>query len=628
MKRFSCLKMLAAFLMTTLSAASAFADTNVSAQVSATTSNLVYSRATKLYNCNLTITNNGTALNNQVFVALNNLTAGVTLVNAAGAYNNAPYTTVNNNGLAYGASITIPLQFSNPSNAPINFTPETLSSDLTTAATFLTTATPYQPLQTIATYEQAPAGFNPVFTEAVVRHGSRGLSSFDATVYNMWQQAYADGALTPLGAQLGADVWNIMSANALLDYGVSGITSPGYGNLSQTGIGEEQQIAARLLQRLPNYFNQVAASAGTSSPRLIMYESSGVNRAVDSAGFFTGSLATNNPSLAPLITKTAPLTAYPANKPVAQAAGINRFLLYFHKLAAKTDLVTNPQDPYYTTYLDSLAYQNYLNNNTNMNNKVNALLTTASAQANARAVLLNLFTENFVDKIANGTYTFSNTGTFTFTNGTYTSTLTAPGGVTVQSLTDAATELYALYQIVPAMTHELNGLDFTKYIPAPQAAVLSYLDDVSSFYDKAGGITEDNPIQYTMAQILQNDLFNEVDAIAKGNLSHGAVLRFTHAEEVIPLSTLFGLQEGAFSVANANNYTYQNNPWRGSDVTPLAANIQWDVYSDGNGDLLVKMLYNEKETDFMDACDSARYAPGSHFYNYNGLKACYNHVAN
>jgi hypothetical protein len=619
--------MLAAFLLTTLTATSTFADTDVSAQVSATTSNLVYSRATKLYNCNLTITNNGTALNNQVFVALNNLSTGVTLANAVGAYNNEPYTTVSNSGLPNGASITIPLQFTNPSNTPITFTPVTLSSDLTTASTHLTTATPYQPLQDMSSYEQAPYGFTPVFTEAVVRHGSRGLSSFDATVYNMWQQANADGALTPLGAQLGPDVWQLMQANALLDDGVAGITAPGYGNLSQVGIGEEQQIAARLLQRLPNYFTQLAASVGTTTPRLIMYDNSGVNRAVDSAGFFTQSLITNNPSLGPLVTKTAALTAYPSNKPVAQAAGVNRFLLYFHKLAAKTDLVSNTADPYYQTYQDSLTYQAYLTN-TNMVGKVNALLTTPDAKANARAVLLTLFTPDFVNKIDNGTYTFSNTGTFTFNNGQYSTTLTAPGGVTVQSLTDAATELYSLYVIVPAMRVELNNMDFTKYIPDAQANYLAYLDDVQSYYQKGPGITEDNPVTYKMAQILQNDLFNEVDQIAKGNLSHGAVLHFTHAEEIIPLSTIFGLQEGTFSVYNANNYAYSNNPWRGSDVAPLAANVQWDVYSDGNGNLLVKMLYNEKETDFKAACESARYAPGSHFYNYNGLKACYNHVAN
>lgn len=38
------------------------------------------------------------------------------------------------------------------------------------------------------------------------------------------------------------------------------------------------------------------------------------------------------------------------------------------------------------------------------------------------------------------------------------------------------------------------------------------------------------------------------------------------------------------------------------------------------------MLYLEKETDFKSDCDSARFAAGSHFYDYEKLKACYGHV--
>ena len=496
------------------------------------------------------------------------------------------------------------------------------------AVLYATTATPYQLKQSLTTYSQVPAGFSPVYTEAVIRHGCRGQSSFDASVWNMWQQAAADGALTPLGAQLGADIWKMMKANALLDSGVAGITAPGYGNLSQTGITEQQQMASRLLQRLPTYFAQVAASKNTTSPRQILYVSSGVNRAIDSGGFFTKALMANYSSLKPLIIPTAALTAYPVSKPVAQVAGINRFLLYFHKLSAKTDLVTDPTDPYYTTYTNSLLYQAYLTN-ANMVAKVNSILTTPAAQANASAVLQRLFTQDFLNKIANGTYTFANTGSFTFTSddGKYTATVTGSGGTTIQCLTDAATELYAYYVIAPEMTTELNNLDFTQYIPDAQASYLAYLDDVQSYYQKGAGITEDNPITFTMAQILENDFFNEVDAIAKGNLSHGAVLRFTHAEEIIPFATILGLQVAATSTANANTYTYINNTWRGSSFGS-AANVQWDVFSDGKGNLLVRMLYNEQETDFKPSCDSARYAPGSHFYNYNGLKAAYNHVSN
>lgn len=95
----------------------------VSTLFSSTTGDFVYSRATRLYTGNLTITNNGANFTGILDVALNNLTSGVTLTNAVGQRNNAPYINVTKSGVVAGASITVPLSFSDPSNAKINFTP-------------------------------------------------------------------------------------------------------------------------------------------------------------------------------------------------------------------------------------------------------------------------------------------------------------------------------------------------------------------------------------------------------------------------------------------------------------------------------------------------------------------------
>jgi hypothetical protein len=54
----------------------------------------------------------------------------------------------------------------------------------------------------------------------------------------------------------------------------------------------------------------------------------------------------------------------------------------------------------------------------------------------------------------------------------------------------------------------------------------------------------------------------------------------------------------------------------------MAANVQWDVYRDAKGAVVLRMLYNERETDFMPACDGARMKPHSHFYDYRTLRAC------
>ena len=496
--------------------------------------------------------------------------------------------------------------------------------------TFYTTKTPYRPRQDMATYEAPPAGFTQVFVEHLGRHGSRGLSSvkYDAAALNMWKKASDDGALTALGQTLGADITKLMKANALLDFGVAGITTPGYGNLTKVGIGEQQQLAARLLQRLPAYFASVAATAGTSAPRSLVWVSSGVDRAVDSAGFFTQSIATINPVLGSLLSATPALTAYPANAPVAQPAGWNHFLLYSHKLAAKTDLVTNPSDPYYQTYQDSLAFQAYASD-ADMTAKVASALANPAAVSAARAVLEGLFTKAFVDKIDNKTYSFTNAGTYSFTSddGMYSATVTGDGKTTVKTLADAASMLYNLYVIAPAMKNEVD-VDFTRYIPGDQARALAYQQDVQDFYQMGPGIQEANPVTYKYVQALQDDFFNEVDAIARGDMSHAAKLRFTHAEIIVPFASIMGLKGMFAPVPKADTYTYETNPWRGELVSPMASNVQWDVVRDSTGKLLVKMLYNERETDFKAACDSARFAVGSHFYSYDKLKTCYGHTAN
>lgn len=97
---------------------------NAVPQVNIQSSGYIYSRTAKLYAGNLLLTNTSVnPITSPVAVALNGLTSGVTLTNAAGSHNGAPYVTVANNGLAANASLTIPVRFSDPSNVSINFTP-------------------------------------------------------------------------------------------------------------------------------------------------------------------------------------------------------------------------------------------------------------------------------------------------------------------------------------------------------------------------------------------------------------------------------------------------------------------------------------------------------------------------
>ncbi|HHQ4926110.1 TPA: histidine-type phosphatase, partial [Aeromonas veronii] len=105
----------------------------------------------------------------------------------------------------------------------------------------------YSPQQQAESYEPAPQGFSPVFTEMVARHGSRSLSSpkYDVLTKLVWEEAQRQGALTTLGQGLGGKVDLVTAANQKL----------GYGLLSALGKEEHANLATRLAARLPTLLN-------------------------------------------------------------------------------------------------------------------------------------------------------------------------------------------------------------------------------------------------------------------------------------------------------------------------------------------------------------------------------------
>jgi hypothetical protein len=94
-------------------------------QVATTASGLAYSRVSQTFSGTVTITNiSGSAISGPLQILLTGMTAGVTLVNATGSLSGTPYMTVPMSGsLAPGQSVTVSVQFKNPLNATINFTP-------------------------------------------------------------------------------------------------------------------------------------------------------------------------------------------------------------------------------------------------------------------------------------------------------------------------------------------------------------------------------------------------------------------------------------------------------------------------------------------------------------------------
>ncbi|TWI65128.1 hypothetical protein IP91_02534 [Pseudoduganella lurida] len=100
-----------------------FAD--VTASLKQVISGATLNRATQLFNGTITLTNQSAAtLAGPLQVVLGGLPAGVTLANARGRKDGAPYVTVAtaSGGLAPGASVVVPVSFSNPGKVGLAYT--------------------------------------------------------------------------------------------------------------------------------------------------------------------------------------------------------------------------------------------------------------------------------------------------------------------------------------------------------------------------------------------------------------------------------------------------------------------------------------------------------------------------
>ncbi|WP_285585167.1 histidine-type phosphatase, partial [Actinoallomurus iriomotensis] len=338
---------------------------------------------------------------------------------------------------------------------------------------------------------------------------------------------------------------------------VGAMAGIGYGNLSGRGRQEQRGAAVRLRERLPELFGTIAAGS-----ERIEVVNSGKGRAVESGNVFAAALAASDPTLKPLI---GPARTDPD-------------LLYFHKTAGGAD------------------YRAYLTGDERLAARLREIQEQPAIRDAARGILLKIFTPSFVDRIFAGE--FSSIG--------------------VRTGFDAARATYELYSITPAMGAE-GTWQLERYVSAEEVSWFSHLADANAFYRKGPGFA-DSDITYKMANVLLDDFFAQIEARRAGSSDVGAMLRFAHAEIIIPFAVLLGLPGSERPGRLAPPGTDADGAWRGELVSPMAANVQWDVFQRG-GTFLVRMLYNEKEVAFPKGVEPV--SENSRFYDVEELRRYY-----
>ncbi|WP_019216766.1 histidine-type phosphatase [Legionella tunisiensis] len=398
--------------------------------------------------------------------------------------------------------------------------------------------TPYPARKEAMSCQPIPEGYNPIFTQLLARHGSRGLSSnkYDELTLQIWQQARKEKVLTKLGELLAADIQALTKATLEV----------GYGNLSQLGKQEQEALGERLVTRQAQLFSL----AQTKNQRIEIV-TSGKARAEVSADYFMRGMLAISPTLHTLFN---PL--YQDSKQ-----------LYFHKID------------------ENSAYQNYIHHDPALLKTLDKIKNQPQSHKIAHAVLERLYTKSFVERLAKNSYSFQSRET---------RKVRSPNAI------DAAIALYNLYCIIPAMQKE-GVWHFERYIHDSEALWFAYLKDARDFYRKGPGF-KNQTITYQIAKTLQDDFFTQVDEVISGNSNKVAKLRFAHAETVIPWVVLMQIPGYCQAVEPEEIYSYANNPWRGEFVSPFTANIQWDVYKNDKNHLIIRQLYNEKQIAFKTDC--------------------------
>ena len=112
------------------------------------------------------------------------------------------------------------------------------------------------------------------------------------------------------------------------------------------------------------------------------------------------------------------------------------------------------------------------------------------------------------------------------------------------------------------------------------------------FYAGYGNSAEMAHEVATVARPLIKDIIEKSNEALKDDSTIAADFRFGHDTGLLPLVATMGIEgmDKKWSAYDAHNH------WSSSEFIPMASNLQMVFYRNRKGDVLVKLLYNEKET--------------------------------
>ena len=152
--------------------------------------------------------------------------------------------------------------------------------------------------------------------------------------------------------------------------------------------------------------------------------------------------------------------------------------------------------------------------------------------------------------------------------------------------------LFLYAAICQDLEYELGGLDIKHYLTEDELMGLAKTYNERTYGSYGNSLDFGDRITWA-AKWLVEDFIARADAAIESGSNVAADLRFGHDSGILPLAGLLGLE--GVSARYPMGQAYKNGYYIWEHV-PMGTNLQMVFYRDRKDNILVKVLYNEKET--------------------------------
>ena len=152
--------------------------------------------------------------------------------------------------------------------------------------------------------------------------------------------------------------------------------------------------------------------------------------------------------------------------------------------------------------------------------------------------------------------------------------------------------LFLYAAICQDLEYELGGLDIKHYLTEEELMGLAITYNERTYGSYGNSLDFGDRITWA-AKWLVEDFIARADAAIEARSNVAADLRFGHDSGIMPLAGLLGLE--GVSARYPMGQAYKNGYFIWERV-PMGTNLQMVFYRDRKDNILVKVLYNEKET--------------------------------